>query len=191
VDLYDFYPRLERARVRQTLEDHDAALDDARFALAARPEDPRALLVYARALIELDRPDEALPVLSDLAESSFVEQDPDVFLALAQAQAALGKLDTAIATVGRYVEARLGDPSGWYLLGAYKQMAGRDDEARMAFENQRRATGNAAIGRHAAALRAERAGHVDAAIELLESLAKDMPDYRSAAADLERLKRGR
>jgi spermidine synthase len=190
LDMYAMIPRLERGRLRYDEGDFEGAVDDARFAVAAGPNDPRARFLHAQALVEQDRPEEALPELDELAGSAFAILEPDVFLALAQARAAQGDMEGAIDGVRKYNAAYPGDPSGWYLLGAYYEMMGRAEEAREAQENQRRATQNSAIGRHTEALRMERSGHIPGAISMLESITAEVPDYGPAAADLERL-RGR
>jgi tetratricopeptide (TPR) repeat protein len=136
----------------------------------------------------MERYAEARPEAEALAASPYALIEPDVFMEAGLAFASSGDLDAAIARVRRYSELRPDDAAGWFVLGEYHRLAGDAAKAAEAAENQRRSRRNAAISRHAEALRAERLDQRRSAIVLLEEAVQIDPDYTAAAADLRRLR---
>jgi tetratricopeptide (TPR) repeat protein len=184
-----FSPRLERAKLRYARSDYEGSLADAAVAVEARADDPRARLVLVQALIDLERASEAAAQAEALASSPYARVEPAVWLEAAKVRAYAGDLVAAAGAVRRYVDLQPEDASGWYLLSEYLKAAGQPEKAREAVENQRRSARNSAVYRHAAALRAERAGRTDEAKALLEWATVLAPDYEPAASDLRRLTR--
>jgi spermidine synthase len=186
-----FSPRLERANLRYERSDYERSLADATVALEARPDDPRARLALVRALIDLERAFEAMAQAEALAASPYAQVEPSVWIEAAKARAYAGNLTHAADAVRRYVDLRPEDTTGWYLLSEYLKAAGQREKALEAVENQRRSARNAALSRHASALRAERAGRLEEAKALLEWALILVPDYEPAKADLRRLTQSR
>jgi tetratricopeptide (TPR) repeat protein len=182
-----FTLRLRRSELLYEQEDYEAALAEARAALALRPDDPRARTARVSALLDLDRASEALPEAEALASSSFTRVRPDVWLKAAAVHSALGEHEEAVGHARRFALQQSTEPHSWFVLSQYYRLAGRTKEREEAMENGRRALRNAAVVRHAAALRAERNGDLDEARKLLEQAVELAPDYRPAGDDLRRL----
>ncbi|MGR4866682.1 tetratricopeptide repeat protein [Caulobacter sp. LARHSG274] len=94
-------------------------------------DDPQLLLGRAKALIELNRPAEALPLLETLGAQSPAGRTPQVALALGRAYQGLGRMaeaDTAL----RWAAAHLPGFEGMARYAVFLADAGRKDEAREA-----------------------------------------------------------
>lgn len=94
-------------------------------------DDPALLLGRANALIELNRPAEALPLLETLSAQSDAARTPQVALAMGRAYHALGReaeADTAL----RWAAAHLPGFEGMARYAVFLAQVGRKDEAREA-----------------------------------------------------------
>ncbi|CAN5306174.1 tetratricopeptide repeat protein [soil metagenome] len=94
-------------------------------------DDPQLLLGRANALIELNRPAEALPLLEALGGQSTAGRTPHVALAMGRAFHALGRhaeADTAL----RWAAAHLPGFEGMARYAVFLAQTGRQDEAREA-----------------------------------------------------------
>jgi hypothetical protein len=94
-------------------------------------DDPALLLGRAKALIELGRAGEALPLLQTLAEEGNAGQTPQATLALARAYEGLGRNEEA-ARAYDWAAPRLPGLEGIARQAAFLARTGRGDEAREA-----------------------------------------------------------
>ncbi|KRA66213.1 hypothetical protein ASD79_02730 [Caulobacter sp. Root655] len=94
-------------------------------------DDPQLLLGRANALIELNRPAEALPLLETLSAQSNAARTPQVALAMGRAYHALGR-QTEADTALRWAAAHLPGFEGMARYAVFLAQVGREDEAREA-----------------------------------------------------------
>jgi hypothetical protein len=92
-------------------------------------DDPQLLLGRANALIELDRPAQALPLLETLSAQSTAARTPNVALAMGRAYHALGR-DAEADTALRWAAAHLPGFEGMARYAVFLAETGRKDEAR-------------------------------------------------------------
>lgn len=141
-------PQREYREAAQAVEDTPTVANRARLAVAARglgrhdeaerlyadalqgmyADDPRLLLGRANALIELNRPAEALPLLETLGSLPNAGRTPHVALALGRAHHALGhnaEADTAL----RWAAAHLPGFEGMARYAVFLAQTGRKAEA--------------------------------------------------------------
>jgi hypothetical protein len=144
-------PQREYREAAQAVDDAPTVANRARLAVAAAglgrhdeaerlyaealqglyADDPQLLLGRANALIELNRPAEALPLLEILGAQSPAGRTPQVALALGRAHHALGRTaeaDTAL----RWAAAHLPGFEGMARYAVFLADTGRKDEAREA-----------------------------------------------------------
>ncbi len=175
--------RIARAQTRLSVAQFAPALEDARIALLARSDDPRALESQAIALVGLGRPEPAHAVLAKLHPSEYSERRPDLWL-LAGRLALLRKdAQTAIEELERYVENNPQESYGWELLAIAYEEGKRPRSAVRARSNQGRVFyqgGMEALERNDR-FRAE---------ELFEWALKLDPRFAPAKRELKRLRAG-
>ena len=164
-----------------------AALAEARAALAARPDDPRALFTLA-ALLLRDGDPEAAALLPRLDRH---ENFAGGWLTIGDALLARGQAAAGLAAVRRGMRGlSLGNPSAAqaarasHLLGRALRAADHDDEAGTAFEQGVALDPSHAAGWYSlAVLRQDRGRDEDAAGAYRAALAAQ-PDFHEAALNL-------
>lgn len=124
--------RMRLAAAASDLDRHDEA--ERLYAEAAagiHADDPSLLMGRARALLELGRAAEALPLLERLGEQGDIGRTPQAALAMGRAYHALGRMAEA-DTAYQWAAGRLPGLEGLARYAAFLAETGRGDEAREA-----------------------------------------------------------
>jgi predicted Zn-dependent protease len=149
----------------------DEAIDEFKKELTIAPDDPVATLRLGMALVEAQRPAEALPVLKSAAKRP--SAPPDAFHYLGRCQLALDRPDEAVPALRRALELSQGEGADQLrLLGIHYQLA-------LALRKTGAQAEAAAEFADAEKLSAKRA---DTSRERLTRYLTDVPDQRSSAA---------
>jgi predicted Zn-dependent protease with MMP-like domain len=119
--------------IYEALEQQDAerALELARRALAQRAGDPAIRLLAGLALLDLDRPDEAVGELEAGAEDDPADADLAAHLALALFRCC--RFPAASRAAARALRLDRDCPEAHYVRGMLEERAGRQDEAERCF----------------------------------------------------------
>ena len=179
--------RWHRATVLHDLQDPRAALRDLDAFLDAAPGNVRARAQRVRMLVDLGRMQEARAEARGLLDTRYVEYDWDLLPIAAMAAARLGDFDVAVAEVRRFLERRPGEAHGWRLLGDVLDELGDHSGARQARENAARTERNASRRMYVNALRYQRAGQTELAVEMLRAVVAGLPGFLPARQALRHL----
>ncbi len=125
-------PRLVLARYSIAQGDHETALEMVRNPDRSVREDPRALTIAAIALLEQDRPSQALEHLDRLLESR--PQDARTYVLLARAYSALGQEEEARQHLERVLEFDEDNPTVLVVQARARIREGQPEAAREALE---------------------------------------------------------
>lgn len=121
--------KMRMAAAAANLERHDEAERlYAEAAMGIHEDDPTLLLGRARALIELDRSAEALPLLERLGEQGEAGRTPQAALAMGRAYQALGR-NTEADTALQWAAGRMPGLEGLARYAAFLAQTGRRAEA--------------------------------------------------------------
>jgi spermidine synthase/Flp pilus assembly protein TadD len=173
--------RVLRAQTRLSVQQPDAALEDARVALLQQPDDPRALEAQAVALMTLGHLEEAQTALASLHPSEYSARRPTLWMLAGRIALLRGDSSRAAAEFERYVETNPHESAGWaQLANAYTQ-AGQPESAVRAQRNCGRAIYQAGID-------ALDGGDSSKAAEFFTLALKLDPGYEPAKRALARLR---
>jgi spermidine synthase len=174
-----------RAELAASGDRHAEALRDAEAILARRPDDARAQGTRLRALVALERWEEARVALGPLLGSPAVQFDPELLQNEGRLELYAGRPEQARVALERYL---LGENSnwveGWLLLAQAYDELGRGVDAERARGNAERTRRNHAVMLHRQARAAIWRGDAVSGESLLQMVLTLEPDNASAREDL-------
>ncbi|MEW6268066.1 MAG: fused MFS/spermidine synthase, partial [Thermodesulfobacteriota bacterium] len=182
-----------RADLAASGERWSEALRDADAVLAHDPAAPRAQATRVRALVGLERYEEARAALSPLLGSSLAQFDPELLQNEGRLELYTGRPERARGALERYLRDENANwVEGWLLLAQAYDALGRGDEAERARRNAERTRRNHAVMLHRRARAAIWRGDATSGESLLQMVLTLEPDNASARQDLATLSsRGR
>jgi spermidine synthase len=181
-------PRFSRAYFYYYADQSEKALQDVQAALSADPEYWPARRLKMNILSDLGRNEEARAEAERLIQSPYIEIDGEIWADAAQLALALGRLSDGAYEMNRYLQRYPYSPEQWSWLETLYKRLGQQRNAVTAANNVTLATANIIREAHRDARYLEQAGQTDDAIESLEAIVRDNPDYEMARFDLARLK---
>ena len=181
-------PRVARARFFYDTDATDKALQDIQVALSAAPEYWPARRLKLDILTDMGRNEDARAEAEILLGSPYAEVDVEVWADAAQLAVNLGRLSDGIREMNHYLQLSPYYPEDWSWLEEVLERLGQQRESAMAAENAIRSAINMIRDAHRDARYLEQLGQTDEAIESLEDIITQDPDYEMARADLARLK---
>jgi spermidine synthase len=181
-------PRVARASFFYDTDDTEKALQDVQIALSVMPEYWPARRLKLDILTDMGRYEEARTEAEILLESPYIEVDDEIWADAAQLAVNLGRLSDGADEMSRYLQLSPYSPEEWSWLENVLQRLGQQQRSAMAAENATLSAINMIRDAHRDARYLEQLGQTDEAIESLEDIIKQDPDYELARADLARLK---
>jgi len=182
-------PRFARAYyLYYETDKYEKALQDIQAALSADPEYWPARRLKLNILSDMERYQQARTEAEILVESPYVELDGELWADAAQLAVKVGKLSDGAIEMNRYLHRYPYSPENWaWLENVYKQL-GQPQNADMAANNIKLSNVNIIRDAHRNARYLEQVGQTNEAIEGLEDIVRQMPEYEMARSDLARLK---
>jgi spermidine synthase/tetratricopeptide (TPR) repeat protein len=183
-----FVPRVARANFFYDTDDTEKALQDVQVALSVEPEYWPARRLKLDILTDMGRYEEARTEAEILLESPYVEVDDEIWADAAQLAVNLGKLSDGAYEMSRYLQLSPYSPENWSWLENVLKRLGQDQNSAMAARNSTLSATNMIRHAHRDARYLEQLGQTDEAMESLEEIITQDPDYEMARADLARLR---
>ena len=183
-----FIPRMARASFFYDTDDTEKALQDVQVALSVKPEYWPARRLKLDILTDMGRDEEARTEAEILLESPYIEVDDEIWADAAQLAVNLGRLSDGADEMSRYLQLSPYSPEDWSWLENVLQRLGQQKSSAMAAENATLSSINIIRDAHRDARYLEQLGQTDEAIENLEDIIMQAPDYELARTDLARLK---
>jgi len=181
-------PRVARASFFYDTDAMDKALQDIHIALSVAPEYWPARRLKLDILTDMGRNEEARAEAEILLDSPYAELDVEIWADAAQLAVNLGRLSDGAKEMSHYIRLSPYYPEDWSWLGDVLERLGQQQESAVAAENATRSAINMIRDAHRDARYLEQSGQTDKAIESLEDIITQDPDYEMARADLARLK---
>jgi tetratricopeptide (TPR) repeat protein len=183
-----FIPRVARASFFYDTDDTEKALQDVQVALSVEPEYWPARRLKLDILTDMGRHEEARTEAEILLDSPFAELDVEIWADAAQLAVNLGRLSDGAREMNHYLQLSPSTPEDWSWLEDVLKILGQQQSSAMAAENATLSAINVIRDAHRDARYLEQLGQTDEAIESLEDIIMQDPDYAMARADLARLK---
>jgi predicted membrane-bound spermidine synthase len=183
-----FIPRVARANVYYDINAMDKALQDVQVALSAAPEYWPARRLKLDILTDMGLHEDARAEAEILLDSPYIEIDHEIWADAALLAVNLDRLSDGAYEMSRYLQLSPYSSEDWSWLEDVLERLGQQRESAMAAENALRSAINMIRELHRDARHLEQLGQTDEAIESLEDIITQDPDYEMARADLARLK---
>jgi predicted membrane-bound spermidine synthase len=183
-----FVPRVARANFLYETDDTEKALQDVQVALSVEPEYWPARRLKLDILTDMGRYEDARTEAEILLKSPYVEVDSEIWEDAAELAVNLGRLSDGAYEMNRYLQLSPHSPENWSWLENVLKRLGQQKNSAIAARNATLSATNMIRDAHRDARYLEHLGQTEEAIESLEDIIMQDPDYELARADLARLK---